>query len=65
MTDTGYTDRHHAELLERLERIAVGLEALNLTADRQSRLLAEVSARVDAALRYFIQAWKQLRGARS
>jgi hypothetical protein len=49
-------ERRHQELLEALARINLGLESLNAAADRQSQLLADISAKIEAALRYFVEA---------
>jgi two-component sensor histidine kinase len=54
-------ERRHREMIERLERIALGLEALHQQGDRTSRLLAEISAQVESALRYFIDLGQGLR----
>lgn len=68
MTGSGSRDldvpgQRHREMIERLDRIVLGLEALHQHGDRQSRLLAEISAKVESSLRYFIKTWQLVRGS--
>jgi hypothetical protein len=59
--------RRHAELIESLWRISTGIEALYQLQDRQLRAVTSLEARIEAALRYFIEAlqavWPQRRRA--
>jgi hypothetical protein len=50
-----------AELVESLWRISTGIEALNIAADRQSRIAAEGNAKLEGMLKYLAQTWQQLR----
>jgi hypothetical protein len=52
------------EIVGRLDRIILALEHQALQSDRTNRLLADISAKVAAALRYFVDAWKVVRGER-
>jgi hypothetical protein len=55
LNDPGYSEQRHQQVLEQLHRLNVGVESLNVGLDRQSRLLADISAKVEAALRFLIQ----------
>ena len=43
--------------------VNTGLEVLNTGLDRQSRLLADISAKVESALRFLVKSWQELRGS--
>jgi hypothetical protein len=49
---------HQKALIDRLDRIVVGIEALNRTATQQTRLLADVSAKASTLLEYSVRLWR-------
>jgi hypothetical protein len=54
--------RRHAEMIESLWRISVGIEALHQSSERQTKVLAGLDARLDSILRWLIQAWQAASG---
>jgi hypothetical protein len=54
-------EHRHAETLEKLHRLAVALELLNSTAERQLRAIVDLGAKTESGLRYAISAWQQTR----
>jgi len=56
-------DRRHAELVESLWRISVGVEALYQQGERLLKAQTAAEARHDAQLRYLIQCWQEVRGS--
>jgi hypothetical protein len=52
MSESGCSAQRHQQVLEQSHRLNVGVESLNVGLDRQSRLLAGISAKVEAALRF-------------
>ena len=56
-------EHRHAEIVEQLRRINTGLEALHLLTERQIGAMANLGAKVEAALQYFVRAWQATRGA--
>jgi hypothetical protein len=57
-------ERRHNEILEKLHRLAVGLELLNETAERQLKAFASAESKLESGLRFFIEAWQQRRAPR-
>ena len=55
--------RHH-ELVEALRRINTGLELLNETAERQLKAFASAETKLEAGLRFLIEAWRERRAPR-
>jgi hypothetical protein len=54
-------EQRHAEIIEQLHRVNIGLESLNAAMDRMTRLQAETNGRLDGVVRHFVEAWQQLR----
>ena len=51
-------ERRHAELMETLRRIALGIEELNIKTERQSRHIAEVATKAESLLMYAVRLWR-------
>jgi hypothetical protein len=49
----------HAELIESLSRISIGIEVLNATAEQISRQLADSIVRTEAALKFVARTWQE------
>jgi hypothetical protein len=54
----------HAELVEALWRISTGIEALYQQRERRLKATTAVEAKVEGALKYFIEAWQSVRPRR-
>ena len=54
--------QRYAEVVEQLRRLNTGVEALHMQGDRQLSEMRNVAAKVEAALRYFVKAWQELKG---
>jgi hypothetical protein len=54
-------EQRHAQIIEQLHRVNIGLESLNAAMDRMTRLQAETNGRLDGVVRQFVEAWQQLR----
>ena len=54
----------HAELVESLWRVSTGIEALYQQGERRLKATTALEAKVESALRYFIEAWQSVRPRR-
>jgi hypothetical protein len=58
MTRRWIAQRRHQQLLQQLNQINVGLAAVTVALDRQSKLTAEANAKLDGVMKYFVENWK-------